>query len=114
MLRPGGAVIVARAGPDHLQQIKRRVLGTHADRAPPKKAQYPAALAENYVRVKTEEAFTSELAAHLLQMTPLVRRATETCRAELLREADRAELACTIDLIISTHRVWLGTGGEPI
>jgi len=118
VLRPGGAVVVARAGPDHLQELRERVRGGSAVEASPSAAltkQYPAALAENYVRVRTREAFTGARAARLLEMTPIVRRAPQSCRDELEREVERGQpLHCTVDLIISTHRVWLGTGGEPM
>ena len=114
VLRPGGAVVVARPGPDHLYELQQRVSGgVAAQRRVPK--QFPAALAENYVRVRTEEALTGSAAASLLEMTPLVRRASERARADLQQQVAREQpLECTIDLIVSTHRVWLGTGGEPI
>jgi hypothetical protein len=63
------------------------------------------------MRVRTEEVFCGKQATQLLEMTPFIRLGA--CRDELRREvAAGAQLPCTVDLIISTHRVWLGTGGE--
>ena len=112
VLRPGSAVISARAGPDHLRQLSQRVRGVlKAERAGPD--HHPAALAENYMRVRTEEVFAGKQATQLLEMTPFIRLGA--FRDELRREvAAGAQLPCTVDLIISTHRVWLGTGGETV
>ena len=114
MLRPGGAVIVARAGPDHLTELRRRLLGeASVTRREPK--QYPAALAENYLRVRTDETLRGDAATSLLEMTPFVRNAPPEQRSSLHAQvAGGTPLRCTVDLIVSTHRVWLGTGGELI
>jgi SAM-dependent methyltransferase len=131
VLRPGGAVIVARAGRRHLEQI-REAMGI-AEEGPPK--QFSAGLAENYVRSCTTERYSLEQCECLLGTMPVRRRkkqprgrrATadgdddrlqeqEEPKARLVELLTSTGSGCvmTVDVIISTHRVWLGTGGEPI
>ena len=108
VLRPGGAVVVARGGPDHLREL-RPLAGAPAWRPPKEGSQ---GFGENYVRLTTEETYRGEVAAALLGMTPFVRRADDAQRAALHEMAtSEAGLRVTADVIVSTHRVWLGTGG---
>ena len=98
VLKPGGAVVVARAGSTHLHELRSADEQREAEQ-PPK--QFAAGLAEQYVRVCTEERYSGASAASLLVMEARQ------------QPADEEELRCTVDVIVSTHRVWLGTGGEP-
>ena len=106
VLRPGGAVVVARHGALYLSELAH---DRDAD-APPK--QFAAGLAKNYVRACTREQYGGTLATHFVEMAGL----DATARSALLGAGGGGEDALahpvTIDLIISTHRVWLGTGGE--
>ena len=106
VLRPGGAIIVARAGATHLQELRARA-GAH-ETAPREPKEFSAGLAENYGRLRSAEVLSGALAGRLLEMTPFVRHASPHLRREL--EA-AVELPVTVDFIISTHRVWLGAAG---
>ena len=65
---------------------------------------------ENYRRLRSTELFRGEQAAALLAMTPFVRRAPPE-RLAAMRELAAADgLQTTVDVILSTHRVWLGAG----
>ena len=110
VLRPGGAVVVARAGSDHLQEL--RTLAGEEPWRPPK--ELTQGFGENYLRVRSQECFQGAAASSLLEMTPFVRRAPQERRAALQALAASGGLETTVDVIISTHRVWLGTGGEPL
>mmetsp|Transcript_21582 Transcript_21582/g.54895 ORF Transcript_21582/g.54895 Transcript_21582/m.54895 type:complete len:320 (+) Transcript_21582:40-999(+) len=79
VLRPGGAIIVVRAGATHLQELRARVSadGTWAAREP---KEFSAGLAEKYTRFRSQEILSGELASSLLGMTPL--RAGGTAAAE--------------------------------
>ena len=113
MLRPGGAVIVVRAGPRHHFDEAcgdtcgrgGRALSADADlrrqhaRRP---KQHPAGLAEMYVRALTLETYCGELNELLLAM--------EGQGVGVEGQADSR--TTTVDWLISTHRVWLGTGVE--
>ena len=128
VLRPGGVVIVARAGSRHLHELRAKLLPLRSGAPlpgvePPK--QFSAGLAENYVRVCTEQTYGEDATSHLLAMTAWGEPEQKVrVLAELESAAAAAEVAelpgpalgltATVDLIISTHRVWLGTGGEPI
>ena len=105
VLRPGGAVVVARAGNRHLREL--RPSDAFASDEP---KQFAAGLAEQYVRVCTEERYRGALATELLAMAG-VGGASDTL---LDSGSGEVQLAApvTVDLICSTHRVWLGTGGE--
>jgi len=117
VLKPGGAVVVARAGRQHLEQLHHLVSkrgGEEAEMsrmsAASEPKQFSSGLAEHYLRCTTEESYDSDSMSALLGMTPFT--------SELLAcgELDASELAAspvTLDAICSTHRVWLGTGGEP-
>ena len=107
VLRPGGAVIVARGGFDHLRSLYA-LAGADALAAPRAPKQFTAGLAENYARIRSKESFRGEMAASLLAMTPFVQRAPTSVRERLY---SLPELTTTVDVIMSTHRVWLGTGG---
>jgi 23S rRNA (guanine745-N1)-methyltransferase len=111
VLRPGGAVVVARSGPDHLKELKQALAGARGRASGPRES--AAGLGENYVRVRTVEEYGPDAASALLAMSPFVREAHEERRRELEASA-AAGCTTTVDLIVSTHRVWLGTGGEPI
>lgn len=108
VLRPGGAVIVARPGGRHLQELTTR---GNSEEAP---KQFAAGLGEQYVRVCTEEHYEGALATHLLEMAGCSDSAKDLLVDEHSEKAmPRLATPVTVDLIISTHRVWLGTGGEP-
>ena len=179
VLRPGGAVIVAREGPSHLNETSNGGAAADDARAP---KQYAAGLAENYVRVCSVETFCGETARSLLAMvkhggvrgadggsgggksggsksggsksggsksgsgggsssrddaleaplhkdggrrarqrrgrgastTHFVRAPASERRAPSLRLEEDGCVTTTVDCLISTHRVWLGTGGEPL
>ena len=128
VLRPGGVVIVARPGNRHLSELRTQLLrdstGAPVPGSEPPK-QFSAGLAENYLRVSTEEQLGGSMAEHLLAMTPWGEtRRKEALLKELFKEGggggngngkdDGKMMTATIDMIVSTHRVWLGTGGEPI
>jgi 23S rRNA (guanine745-N1)-methyltransferase len=104
VLRPGGAVVVARAGHEHLQEL-RPLAG-----APPWRAskELSQGFGESYARHRTVSTFTGQSAEHLLAMTPWTRNAPEA-NQQALRDAMSNGLTTTFDLIITTHRVWLGT-----
>jgi len=107
VLRPGGAIIVARAGFDHLRSLRGLAEAEETTPRPPK--QFTAGLAENYARLRTERAiYSGEKASNLLEMTPFVRSAPAHVKERL---HSLSELTTTVDIIMSTHRVWLGTGG---
>jgi len=106
VLRPGGAVIVARAGAEHLRELRRRAHGE--DTAPRSPKEFSAGLAEKYLRLRTLETLRGEQARHLLAMTPFVRQAPPEARQRL---EGAEELTTTVDMIVSTHRVWLGAAG---
>ena len=121
VLRPGGAVVVARAGRRHLNELARAAGEPAPDAAEPK--QVAAGLAENYVRATSEEAYAGPAAASLLEMAAGMGYAAKP--DELLvtdagggadggGESIRLAKPVTVDVIVSTHRVWLGTGGEPL
>ena len=73
VLRPGGVVIVARPGNRHLSELRTQLLrdstGAPVPGSEPPK-QFSAGLAENYLRVSTEEQLGGSMAEHLLAMTP--------------------------------------------
>lgn len=106
VLRPGGAVIVARGGRDHLQEL--RALAGAEPRRPPKESHISQGFGENYLRVRTVDTFAGEAAQHLLAMTPCVHAASPEREQKLQRLAGTG-LETTVDFIITTHRVWLGT-----
>lgn len=106
VLRPGGAVVVARAGAEHLRELRKRAEAEDTARRSPK--EFSAGLAENYLRLRTVETLRGEQARHLLAMTPFVRDAPPEARKRL---EDAEELTTTVDMIVSTHRVWLGAAG---
>ena len=145
VLKPGGVVIVARAGNKHLQELHKvasSMSGAPSADAvdPPKK--FSAGLAENYIRICTEEAYTAQTLEQIIAITPWGKQPTDAQghREELLERRlklppvtnkgsgdeapDRHQepsgsasvqgTTTTVDFIISTHRVWLGTGGEPV
>ena len=108
VLKPGGAVIVARAGSTHLHELRSADERREAEQ-PPK--QFAAGLAEQYVRVCTDECYSGASAVSLREMVqPGVQQQQHGVPGEDAEE----ELRCTVDVIVSTHRVWLGTGGEPL
>ena len=51
-----------------------------------------------------------EAAAALLDMTPFVRAAPAERQRDLRARAETHGIRTTLDMIVSTHRVWLGTG----
>jgi len=105
VLRPGGAVITARAGFEHLLQL-RHAAGA-ADTAPRPPKEFSSGLAENYLRFRTEKViFSGEVKAGLLGMSPFVRNAQDDVRQHLY---NMSEIVCSVDVICTTHRVWLGT-----
>ena len=106
VLRPGGAVVVARAGAEHLRELRQRADAEDMAPRPPK--EFSAGLAEKYLRLRTLETLQGEQARHLLAMTPFVRHAPPEAR-QRLEGVD--ELTTTVDMIVSTHRVWLGAAG---
>jgi len=115
VLRPGGAVVVARAGPEHLIELKRtaaKQMNTLDPKAGAPK-QFAAGLAENYVRVRSEAVYSAQMADNLLRMTPSLRGLWRDAPDKHSALRQTAADGVTVDLIISTHRVWLGTGGEP-
>ena len=119
VLRPGGAVVVARAGREHLREL-RESLDLYRPNSP---KEFSAGLAEKYLRVTTSERFGIEAFDHLMAMTPFVRAATREqqarAREQFFRGGEGGEegggalmsTPLTVDVIISTHRVWHGTGG---
>lgn len=110
VLRPGGAVVMARAGPDHLRELRK-----HANDSPPPARtpkQFAAGLAEHYARIVTVERHGTEMTKHLRGMIPFMRDGM--ARGDRPQMASESETRVTVDMMISTHRVWLGTGGEPI
>lgn len=127
VLRPGGCVIVARAGNRHLHELRSELMAgsRELDVEPPK--QFSAGLAERYARVSTEESYGEAMARQLLAMTSwgdddakdaLMQRlfgggSSPDAQLHDTSSGD-AMLTTTVDMIMSTHRVWLGTGGEPI
>ena len=110
VLRPGGAVVVARAGSDHLQEL-RQLAGEEPWRPPKELTQ---GFGENYLRVRSQERYQGDTAVSLLEMTPFVRHAPAERRDAMHALAAGDGIETTVDVIISTHRVWLGTGGEPL
>ena len=71
----------------------------------------------------TEERYAGELASQLVAMTEWgVKPAEAPEQREALLQRLRApdgngnepDAMTTVDFILSTHRVWLGTGGVPI
>ena len=122
VLRPGGAVVVARAGNRHLRQL--RTLAQHldssgraaalaaAETAEPK--QFSSGLAEHYLRCTSEETFDDPATMRsLLGMTKSTRDFLERGEIDEAAIARAAKATTTVDVICSRHRVWLGTGGEP-
>jgi len=108
VLRPGGAVVVARAGPRHLKEL--RALSGAPTFSEPK--QFAAGQGELYCRFASEERYRGEVLLHLLETTPFCRRASPERQAAMRRYAEDEEgLLLTVDIISTTHRVWLGTGG---
>ena len=119
VLKPGGAVIVARAGRRHLDEL-RHLAHTRgggdaslarAARAPSEPKQFSSGLAEHYIRSTTEESYQPEVMRSLLAMTPYTRHLLELEHG--VQHSDLEGMTTTVDFICSTHRVWLGTGGEP-
>ena len=106
VLHPGGAVVVARSGNRHLRELRpSEAFGNDEPK------QFAAGLAEQYIRVCTEEHYRGALATELLTMAGVGGTASD---ALLDSGGDEVQLTApvTVDLICSTHRVWLGTGGE--
>jgi len=121
VLKPGGVVIVARGGNRHLHELRSQLKDADAMRGSEAPKQFSAGLAENYLRLKSEEEYSSELASQLVEMTawgakkPHEAAAQREKLLQCVRSADgEASTKATVDFIVSTHRVWLGTGGEPI
>jgi hypothetical protein len=111
---------VARAGPSHLQEL-RQLSGAPARTAP---KQFAAGQGEMYCRFTSQERYRGDMLLDLLQMTSFCRRASPERQEAMRRHAgvgSRSEggeggeqgrgMAVTVDIITSTHRVWLGTGG---
>ena len=88
---------------DHLHEL-REFVGA-APRIEP--SEISACLGENYVRSCTKQKFAGDDLKNLLAMTSFVAGASEEARAAA---EDLKTFTTTIDLIVSTHRVWLGTG----
>ncbi|KAL1510175.1 hypothetical protein AB1Y20_006505 [Prymnesium parvum] len=109
VLRPGGALIVARGGSTHLEELRR--LAGAAPWRPPK--ELTQGFGENYCRVRTKERVEGVALESLLQMTAFVRDAPPERQAALQRVVESGGMELTVDVIVSTHRIWLGTGGEP-
>lgn len=109
VLGPGGAVVVARAGNRHLRELQQRGSDT-----PSEPKQFAAGLAEEYVRVCTQETYRGQLATGLLEMSGLGGQAHGLIAGGGGDDDADIQLVApvTVDLICSTHRVWLGTGGE--
>eukprot|EP00962_Isochrysis_galbana_P043637 scaffold16692_cov91-Isochrysis_galbana.AAC.1 len=120
VLRPGGAVVVARAGSGHLHEL-RQLAGAPSRTAP---KQFAAGQGEMYCRFCSQERYRGAMLLDLLEMTSFCRRASPE-RLQAMRQHAGAggqsegadaedhghEKAVTVDIITSTHRVWLGTGG---
>mmetsp|Transcript_6632 Transcript_6632/g.20674 ORF Transcript_6632/g.20674 Transcript_6632/m.20674 type:complete len:111 (+) Transcript_6632:407-739(+) len=96
--------------------------------APATPKQFSAGQAEMYCRFTSQERYEGEVLLDLQNMTPFYRRSKPYANANKIR--DRSSLALdartmggqagvatlepidlTVDIIASTHRVWLGTGG---
>ena len=155
MLRPGGAVVMARHGPKHCIELREALAklrakderrgGRQLPPQPPERVltpkQFAAGLGENYVRIHRQEELSVDQATNLLTITPALRdavakggegsleaattildrllvardgRAGTNGRARDGTSTPTPQLRCTMDMMISTHRVWLGTGGEPV
>ena len=100
VLRPGGAVVVARPGPEHLIELK----GESSRREP---KQFAAGLGERYERYLEVETYSSADARKLIEMSQLQSNLSSTVLAGLASGL----LNVTVDVLTTTHRVWLGTGG---
>jgi 23S rRNA (guanine745-N1)-methyltransferase len=119
VLKPCGCVIVARAGNRHLHQLRSELIEASNVPGAEEPKQFSAGLAERYARVCTEESYGEEMARQLLAMTAW---GEEEAKEALIERrfgggrssSDGPMLTATVDMIMSTHRVWLGTGGEPI
>ena len=61
------------------------------------------------MRITTEEKLDAQSQQDLFSMTPWAAAHTQGDQIKLDPSA-----ATTVDFIVSTHRVWLGTGGEPV
>jgi len=85
VLRPGGAIIVARLGSDHLLELRSESERLQ-QQAPPK--QFAAGLAENYVRHRSEQMYCGALADSLRAMAPEV---AASSAAQGAAKAGRAE-----------------------
>lgn len=112
-MRSPQAVVVARAGSRHLRELKAWSPGEENAESP---KQFSAGLAENYLRVCTEERFSEPLASQLLTIAGTAPRPEGPAQRvqRVARPKRRTPASTTVDWIVSTHRVWLGTGGEPI
>ncbi|KAL3895746.1 MAG: hypothetical protein SGPRY_013437 [Prymnesium sp.] len=92
VLRPGGAVVVARAGREHLKEL--RALAGGPPWRPPKES--TQGFGENYSRIRTEEHFSESAARSLLAMTPMVRDV-----ADKEKQAAMEKLASAGELVVT-------------
>jgi len=100
VLRPGGALVVARPGPLHLQGVKALIYRDVAPQVAADVSELPPAT--RVVTNCTQHTFCGEQAAQLFKMTPFYWKAP----AELqdLVCSGHKEFTTTVDFVVSTYR----------
>lgn len=96
VLRPGGVVVTASPGPDHLDGLVEWITGQAAPHD-----QRPHATEGEPERVRYELHLTDPTdIAHLVTMTPYWTRISDERRAEL---SERTSLTTTVDVMVTRH-----------
>lgn len=106
VLRPDGALLVARPSPDHLAELREAVPGM-VDVDPRKEERLHAALDPHLEEVERRELrvplrLAPALARDLVAMTPSARHVDAATLAELLDE-DAPALEVTLGVVLSAH-----------
>ena len=113
VLRPGGTVVVARPGTDHLNGLKAALyssvrLQKPFESTPPEAAPSGGAHAfaeEARTRSRSVETFRGEVCTNLLHMTPFYWAATEQQQRQIGSAPHLAELTTAVDFDIRTYRL---------
>lgn len=107
VLRPGGALLVARPSPDHLAELRAAVPGM-VDVDAHKEERLHAALDPHLTEIARRELrvplrLASEVARDLVAMTPSARHVDAAALEERLG-ADAPALEVTLGVVLSAHR----------
>ena len=106
VLRPGGAIVVARGGADHLYGLKKFIYtNARPQESPAWASRHGPSSLEHSVRCRTNETFEGAAAANLLAMTPFFWKATREQQTEIGTAGSGWRVETPVDFVLSTYRV---------